>query len=410
MTHAAYLAALRRLYRPTRAVDLPQTLDPMHRLLAALDDPQRQYPAVVVAGSTGKGTTAHRLAAGLRQVGLRVGLYTSPHLHLFRERFVVDDRLIAHDEFVASAERVEAAARRVGDPFSTFENATALALDWFAAREVDIAVLEVGIGGRFDAVNAVDNVLALFTPVEGEHRAMLGGTLESIAWHKAGVMRPGRLALTVPQRPVVMHVLEREADALGAGLFIAQNDRILPTDALRLLAEMDLTPPGPLPVQVRANLPGRLELVQLGDKTVLIDGGHTPLAAQRLRRSIDLLLEWRMTARVVVGLLDDKDAAAYLSAFDARDYHVMLTPLPGHRAAARDALARAFQPQHASVSLARDVETAFAALADAPETVIVVAGSLRLAALAREAFGLLDADDLAEAAATRAILSPATAV
>jgi dihydrofolate synthase/folylpolyglutamate synthase len=408
MTDSRYLDALRTIYRPTLAADLPQTLEPIETLLTALDAPHLEYPAVVVAGSTGKGTAVHRLAGRLSASGLRVGMYTSPHVHSFRERFAIDGVMITQNQFIEVAEVINSVAQSLGKTYSTFEAATALALTWFAWRQVDIAVLEVGLGGRFDAVNAVPNCLAAFTPIEGEHRAMLGGSLASVAWHKAGIMRRDGLAVTVPQNPEVRYVLESEALDQNIALVTTASDSALPKVAWEHLIQHGVVAAPPSkPNQVNTTPPGRLELVQLDGQTVLIDGGHTPLSGLRARRSIDMLLDWGATVRVVVGMLDDKDAAGYLEAFDARDFHIVLTRIPGHRGASAESLAHAFTPKHASVGIIEHTQAALDSILHADETVCVVAGSLRLAALAREQFGLVSPDDLAEAEATRAIFTPA---
>lgn len=401
-----YFAALRLLYRPTRAADLPRTLESMRRLMAALDDPQRRFPSVVVAGSTGKGTTCLRLAQGWRAAGLRVGLYTGPHLHLFRERFVIDGAYIPHDEFIAYAQMIEGAAQSVGAAPSTFEAATALALCWFARRGVDLAVLEVGLGGRFDAVNIAPNQLALITPLELEHAAMLGGSLASIAWHKAGIIQPGGVAITVPQPPVALAALQAEAAQVGAALLPAADEYALVTAARESLAGRGIAPPVPAGAAFDAALPGRLEWLKVDERAVLIDGGHTALAAARLRETLTQRLTAGAPARVVVGMLADKDAAAYLAALDAPAFHLVLTHAPGQRAAAPDALAAAFSPTQARVEIIPDLTDALASIHDAAETVCAVAGSLRMAAAAREAFGLLAPADLEEAALTRAIFTP----
>src|SRR5689334_5237867 len=143
-----YADALRLIAQPIRAADLPHTLDHMKRLLAALGNPQQAYPCVVAAGSVGKGTTCHQIAA-LMNEHHKVGLYTSPHLHSFRERFAINGRLILQAEFIEHMEIVQQAADKLDTHYSTFELATALALCWFRQQAVDIAVLEIGIGGRY---------------------------------------------------------------------------------------------------------------------------------------------------------------------------------------------------------------------------------------------------------------------
>jgi folylpolyglutamate synthase/dihydrofolate synthase len=121
----------------------------MRRLLDALSHPEQAYPAVVVAGSVGKGTTCHQIAS-LMNTHLKVGLYTSPHLHIFRERFVINGQMIAQAELIEGVQAVQQAAANLDTHYSTFEQATALAVWWFRQQAVDIAVLEIGIGGRCD--------------------------------------------------------------------------------------------------------------------------------------------------------------------------------------------------------------------------------------------------------------------
>ncbi len=399
MADSVYFETLRRLYRPIRAAEWTMTLEPMRALLAALGDPQTAFPSVVVAGSTGKGTACAQIAALARAQGRRVGLYTSPHLHLFRERMTTDGVMIAPDEVVSGMAEVFAAAERLGHAYSTFELATALAFGWFARQQIELAVLEVGLGGRFDAVNTVENVLSVFTPIEAEHVAVLGGSLESVAWHKAGILQPGGFGVTVAQTPLVGEVLRREALTLNATLVEAATYWDEPAwsllaDRLRLTRWPDralidgVTPPG------------RLERIEVGGRTVLIDGGHTPLSALRLRAAIDAA---GGSARLVIGMLADKDTAGYLSAFDAPGLTLVLTRVPGHRAAEPEALRAAFAPRYAEVEIVADADQALRGLASAPEPLTVVAGSFRLAADAREWFGLLSADEVEEARATRAI-------
>ncbi len=394
MADSAYVETLRRLYRPIRAADWTMTLEPMRALLAALGDPQRAFPSVVVAGSTGKGTACAQVAALARADGRRVGLYTSPHLHLFRERMTINGVMIAPDEVVSGMAEVLAAAGRIGHAYSTFELTTALAFGWFARQQVDWAVLEVGLGGRFDAVNTVENRLALLTPIEAEHVAILGGSLESVAWHKAGILQRGGFGVTVPQTPDVTDVLRRAAAEQDVRLVEAASYWDEP--AWSLLAER-IGLPAERPVIPMARLPGRLERIKVGGRAVLIDGGHTPLSARRLRAALDI------PARLVIGMLADKDAAGYLAAFDAPGLHVVLTRARGHRAAEPEALRAAFAPKAAEVEIIADADEALRELRAAPEALAAVAGSFRLAAQARETFGLLSADEVDEARATREI-------
>ena len=419
---AAYYAALDALIHPIAASRLPDTLEPMRALLAALGHPERACPVVVVAGSTGKGTAALRLAAGLATGGMRVGLYTSPHLHSFRERFAVltpaltpdpsppaltpapspsgrgEKGWITPSAFTAQARAVDEAARAAGLTPSTFERATALALRWLAGQRVELAVCEIGLGGRFDAVNAAPNVLALIGPIEREHAVMLGGTLEHIAWHKAGIIAPGGVAVVLPPAdPQVRAVIEAEAAQQSAALVFADDVAAV---GLAVLRERGIAPPGAA-IPEGIALPGRLERAEVYGRRVLIDGGHTPLAAQRLAKAVAPELAGGVC--VVVGMLADKDAAAYLRELDAPGVRFIATTAPADRALPAAQLAGTYALQHAPITVEPSFERALAAGMAAEAELTVVAGSLRMVAAAREAFGLLDAAALDEARRTRAL-------
>jgi dihydrofolate synthase / folylpolyglutamate synthase len=413
-----FLQALSDLCQPIRAGAYPQTLRPMRALLAALGNPQRKFPAVVVAGSTGKGTTCHHIARLLRAGGLNVGLYTSPHLHIFRERFSINEIIITEDEFVEGFEAVHAASAKLNYTYSTFEQATALAAWWFARQKIDIAVLEIGLGGRFDAVNAIDNVLSVFTRIETEHAAMLGGSLKSVAWHKAGIIRPGGHAVTVKQQTDVYMILSAEARIKNARLHLDGGrsytqdgqESLLALAAWQNLLERGVIPRRAFQIGINFNslgLPGRLEQVKVHDRTILIDGGHTPASARYLLSEIMRKTGVTKPVRMVIGMLQDKSASEYLHVFDSPRFHVVLTQAPGHRANTPEALLSQSDFHYATVETIPRLQDALDGVYTAPENLTVVAGSLRMAATAREAFGLLSEDDIAEAQATRSIFDGA---
>ncbi len=415
----SYLEALNQICQPVRRRDYPVTLRPMRVLLAAMGHPQTGLKAVVVAGSSGKGTTCYQISHLFRASGLNVGLYTSPHLHSFRERFVYNDQIISEADFVAGTKAVTAAAADLPHHYSTFEQATALALWWYAQQQPDIVVLEIGLGGRWDAVNVVDNVLAVFTWIETEHAAMLGGTLKTVAWHKAGIIQSGGHAVTVKQHTDVYMALQSEARSKHAQLHLTGGCNLPHENAESLLAlaawqnllERDIIPRRAfahgLEVDV-PRLPGRLEKITLKDRQLLIDGGHTPAAARYLRSEISRLSSISQSVRLIVGLLSDKDAAAYLEVFDLPNYHIVLTRPPSYRATEPDAILGQMQFRYASAQVVTRLNDAFEQVHTAEEKLVAVAGSLRMAAAAREAFGLLPAADLKEARATRLVFdSPA---
>ena len=191
-------------------------------LLARLGDPQRHFSSVLIAGTNGKGSVAAFTASIFDQAGLAPGLYTSPHLVRFEERIRIAGQPIGGPELAALTAEVEqavAALRRDGGaPPTYFEATTALAFLHFSRRRVPIAVLEVGMGGRYDATNIVTPIACAITPIALDHTQWLGETLEEIAHQKAGILKPGVPAVVARQEPEVLDLLRREAAAAGAPL------------------------------------------------------------------------------------------------------------------------------------------------------------------------------------------------
>jgi dihydrofolate synthase/folylpolyglutamate synthase len=215
--------ALDRLYGfanwETRPPGTPFTFElaRIERLLEALGEPQLAWPAVHVGGTNGKGSTCAMTAAVLRATGLRVGLFTSPHVHTVRERIQVDGRPISESAVIEWLERN--AGLLDGEPeLTTFEALTALACDYFARCKVDIAVIEVGLGGRLDTTRVVRSVVSVLTPIGLDHRKVLGDTLRQIASDKVGIFRPGVPVVSAPQDPEAAQIIEIEAERLGCPL------------------------------------------------------------------------------------------------------------------------------------------------------------------------------------------------
>ncbi len=397
----AYYSALNLLCQPIYQTSYPRALTPLKHLLALMGSPQFAYPAVVVAGSVGKGTTAHRLAALLQAAGMRVGLYTSPHLHSFRERIRINGEAISPRQVIDGTHRLALGLFKLGQEsyhnFSTFERTTALALDIFAHEAVDIAVLEVGLGGRWDAVNVVENTLAIITPIEREHLGILGGSIQSIAWHKAGVIkRGGRAIVAMHQEQEVFETILAEAEQKDARLYWEAAEH-LPYLAYRDLVDRHIAPSGGDIPELDITLPGRLEQIQIEGSTIIIDGGHTPLAARHLMQTIG-----NREATIVIGMLGDKVPQIFLRAFDQPQLHIIFTTAPSHRGLPPTRLRREGRLQYAAVEIEQDLSAALQRHKDA-RGLFVVTGSLRMAAAAREFFGLLDAEAEEEARRTRAI-------
>ncbi|HID63745.1 MAG TPA: bifunctional folylpolyglutamate synthase/dihydrofolate synthase [Anaerolineae bacterium] len=190
----------------------------VERLMALLDNPQHRFKSVHIAGTKGKGSTAAMIASILRAAGYKTGLYTSPHLHTFRERIQLDGQLISEAAVADLIERLQPLVSRVED-LTTFEIMTALAFLYFAEREADLAVLEVGMGGRLDATNIVTPLVAVITSLSYDHTQYLGDTLPLIAGEKAGIIKEGAVVVSVPQSPEAMAVIEETCREKGALLF-----------------------------------------------------------------------------------------------------------------------------------------------------------------------------------------------
>lgn len=194
-------------------------LSRMQRLLSKLGNPHKQLHAVHVAGTKGKGSTCHMLDGMLRHAGLRVGLYTSPHLITIRERIRLNGDPISEGDFTRLIARVsEGVAKLQKSPPTFFEIMTAAAILYFTQAEVDIAVIETGLGGRLDATNVLKPEVCAITNISFDHMAQLGSTLEAIAEEKAGIFKPGIPVIASPQAPAAKHVLEQQAAKVGCEL------------------------------------------------------------------------------------------------------------------------------------------------------------------------------------------------
>jgi dihydrofolate synthase/folylpolyglutamate synthase len=199
----------------------------MRRLAEALGNPQRRFQSVLIAGTNGKGSTAATLASIVQAAGYRTGLYTSPHLLRVNERMQINQEPISDAEFAVIYDRVQTAANELvarGElPWhpSFFEMLTAMMFEYFASTGVDLAVLEVGMGGRLDATNIADPCVSVITDIDLDHQKFLGDTLPEIAHEKAGIMRPKGTVVLLPQHPVVndtlgKEIMERDARAISA--------------------------------------------------------------------------------------------------------------------------------------------------------------------------------------------------
>jgi len=363
------LSVLSRL----EALGIKLGLERARALLARMGDPQRRFPAVLVAGTNGKGSTSAFLAAIAQAAGYRTGLYTSPHLESVEERLRIDGRTIEPDRFGRILEDlVGLAERETGVPPTYFEAVTLAAFQWFAEEGVDLAVVEVGLGGRLDATNLCDPILSLITPIGFDHQEYLGDTLAAIAREKAGILRPGKPALVWTGEPEAADAIREAAAGIGAYLHLAPEEvRIdgiepngwtgqgvrlatpvrsydleiallgahqainlgLAVRAAETLVELGFDRIGAEAIQegtAACRWPGRLEAIDLpGGRRVLLDAAHNEAGARvlaefldRMGRPVDLLF----------GVLADKDYAGMLGLLAPRARRIVLTAPASPRA------------------------------------------------------------------------------
>jgi dihydrofolate synthase/folylpolyglutamate synthase len=378
-------------------------LERMERALDALGHPERTFRVLHVAGTNGKGSTCAMAAQALFEAGHRTGLYTSPHLVRFNERIALDGGPI-EDE---ALERLTRTIRRVcpwhdggapGDRLTYFEFATLLALLHFSEAGADAVVLEVGLGGRFDATNAVRPAACAVSRIGLDHTELLGDTLAAVAREKAGIFKPGVPGVVAYAQPSeAMEVLRVEAERRGAPLTVAsqsypglialagqhqRGNAALAAAALRLLDAAGILVPDEAVARgiARARWPGRLETVE----GVLLDGAHNPDGAAALASALPALHPGR-PVELVFGVLADKDHRGMLGALApaVRGLHLVEPRSPRARPTAtyRD-LARGLVPlvhEHGAV----DEAIACARRSAGGDGLVCVAGSLYLVGEAR---------------------------
>lgn len=416
---------------PERAM---QGLERMRNLLDALGYPHLQVPSVHIAGSKGKGSTSAFVASMASCAGHRVGLYTSPHLHRFPERIAVNGDPVSDESFAIAAENVASAASRVEQLFpalgrvTTFEFVTAMAFETFARLECGLNVIEVGLGGRYDATNVLDPVATVITRIDLEHTAVLGSTYSEIAYQKAGILRPSVACLSSPQIPEAEATIITAAADIGAPLLIGGRDWTWSggwrsfdaagpwgawpkislgvsgshqvenaCTALAVTHELNIngvTVPEPAAREglERVRWPGRFEIVNRRGRTIVFDGAHTPAAAAAVSDT------WQSdfgfpSATIIFGTGSDKNAHAILSELRPIAARLILTRAASPRAADPEGLATIAGelgiPVATKQSVADAIESALTSAADP----LLVTGSLFVAGEGREALGLAEPDE-----------------
>jgi dihydrofolate synthase/folylpolyglutamate synthase len=364
--------------------DLEPSLDRIAAVMELLGDPQHAYPVIHVTGTNGKTSTTRMIERMLREMGLSTGRFTSPHLHNLRERIALNGNPIDAERFIASyedvlpfIEMVDARSAADGGPRMTyFEVLVAVAYAAFADAPIDVAVVEVGMGGSWDATNVVNAKVAVVTPIALDHERFLGPTVEGIATEKAGIFKVGSLVVSAPQEPEVAEILIGLAAQVGTtpafegnefgivrrevavggqqlairGLGGEYGDIFLPLHgphqghnaALALAAVEAFVGGGEHRLDVdliRAGLagatsPGRLEVVRRSP-TILVDAAHNPAGALALRAALEDSFNFAKIVGVIA-ILQDKDASAMLE---------ILEPVLNEVVVSRTTSPRAMSPQ-----------------------------------------------------------------
>lgn len=386
-------------------------------LLRRLGNPQRNFATLHIGGTNGKGSSAAMAASILRAAGYRVGLYTSPHLVDFRERIQVQGTMIGPDQVCDLTDRIRSHCDPYG-PVTFFEFTTAMAFQYFADQAVDIGIIEVGMGGRFDATNVLDPLGVLITTVALDHEMYLGDTLEAIAREKAGILKSGIPIVLGPMPPEAGRVVRESAESLQAPLVVFDEDyRVIPeidsgfvyqgsrwtwqglrtnlfgrhqvTNAANALALLEIATGSHFRIPesaIRRGLqhvtwPGRLEILD-HDPLIIVDGAHNPSAAAVLFDFLESQLHDAPDRKLimVIGMMTDKHHAEFLRVFQRLADFFIFTQPHMSRAAPPEMLAASLETGRRPPLLVAHPKEALdrARSLAGPADVICVTGSLFL--------------------------------
>lgn len=361
-------------------------LSRIRALLRELKHPERAYRSIIVAGTNGKGSTSAMIESIVRASGVRTGFYTSPHLVDIRERWMIDGAMIEPDLLDRSIEELQAAADRAGIAPTYFEALTVVAFIAFARAGCELAVLEVGMGGRLDATNVVKPIASVITPIGLDHQEFLGETIAKIAFEKAGVIHRGAIVLTSNDDERILRILRRRAgkfdnrfvvvsdehDTPLAGAFQRRNAALAVATARALGIDESAIEAGVRNTRWR----GRLERLHAGGKEIWVDGGHNPHAVAQTAPFIEANVP--RPRLLVFGIMSDKDVKAVTDTlFPLFDRIITTEPYPP-----RSVRAGSF-PEATPVA---DPDEAFRAALASGERSIVITGSLYLAGAALRFF------------------------
>ncbi|MBI5699494.1 bifunctional folylpolyglutamate synthase/dihydrofolate synthase [Candidatus Saganbacteria bacterium] len=323
-------------------------LDRVQTVLAKLSAPQNKFKSILVAGTNGKGSVCAMLASILKEAGFTTGLFTSPHLYKWNERIKINGKDISTRDLKRVTGEIEAAMGKVG--LTPFEVITCAAFQYFAEQKVDMAVLEVGMGGRLDATNVITPLVSVITNVDYDHMEYLGDTLEKIAFEKAGIVKPKVPLVTAENKPEVLNVIRKTCEQKVAKLFIepapvktgavknispliGPHQRSNETVAVKVSELLDIDKTAIKKGLQKTRWQGRFQIVSR-KPLIIVDGAHNGAGARAL---VDTIKEQKIKGPLtfIVGMQDYKDSEAFLK---------VITPL-----ADRLILARSSHPQAAKL-------------------------------------------------------------
>ena len=370
-------------------------LTQVERILNAIGNPHREIQAIHIGGTNGKGSTAAMMGSILQKEGYRVGVYTSPHLIRFTERIKVNGKEIEEEEVAALAEwmRKEIEAAGITPPFTFFDFTTAMALYYFKQKLVDLAVLEVGLGGRLDSTNVVDPLISIITNIAKDHEEYLGKSILKIAGEKTGIIKKGRPLITAATQPQVLRLFSKICKENGSPYFrVGKEFRYVRAEdgdfdyeglnrklwsihlnlrgfhqvinATTALGAMEVLEDLGYRVSTDAMVdglkevdwPGRLEMVSFSPR-VILDGAHNPAGALVLKESLGKEFQYQHLV-LLIGIMKDKDIQSMLDLLAPLADHIILTKPHTDRAAPPALLKKALGQNGKKAEIAEDLKQA----------------------------------------------------
>lgn len=410
-----YTQCIEHLFQRSSRVAMHRDLSYMQLLESGLEHPSESYRTIHVAGSNGKGSVSLKIASALSAEGYRVGLYTSPHLFTFRERIAINGECISEEDVVQEMREIFTLEKKCGIEASFFELTTALAFQYFRRRNVDIAVIETGLGGRLDATNILRCPMAtVITSISLEHVDILGEDLEAIAAEKAGIIKEGIPVIVGPKAH--FQVIYKRAKMMGAPLFLSKKISQFFDEENSAVAELALNhlPFSVSPSSIAKGIAVRPACRFERMHDVIFDVAHNPDAIFHLLQALHTFFPKRHV-RFLVGFSADKDYECALRLLSDVATHIHLVQAPTPRAAALHALASAMEeinmvPYTVHETVALGVEQAQKSASEKGE-LLVITGSFYIMLDAKEALGVYpprDSLDLNEKCSTSLFSSSRT--